>query len=111
MNKNNIKYSIKYKLVSCNNPLSEGYQKRGKTDYLQLLEFKYANKVDRIDKVNKVFWFGSLSSGGLRSSLIKDIKKEDNKVIIQTLNTEYIFEEVSTDTNYERGTMKDFGGI
>lgn len=95
MNKNNIKYSIKYgikyKLINCDNPLSEGYKKRGKTDYLQLLEFKYTNKED---KINKVFWFGSLSSGGLRSSLIKDIKKEDNKVIIQTLNTEYIFEEV-----------------
>ena len=95
MNKNNIKYSIKYdikyKLINCNNPLSAGYKWIGKTDYLQLLEFKYT---DKDDKINKVFWFGSLSSGGLRSSLIKDIKKQANKVIIQTLNTEYIFEEI-----------------
>lgn len=34
MNKNNIKYSIKYgikyKLINCDNPLSEGYKKEVK---------------------------------------------------------------------------------
>ena len=83
------KESKKYKLVSCSNPSSIGNMYIGVISTLHLIYFK---------DVGNTFSFSSLAS-----SLIQDIQevqefveenKSKDKVIIQTLNTKYIFEEV-----------------
>jgi len=87
---NNFK-GKKYKLISCNNPSSAGFNFIGLTNYLEIVSLGGEGT-----NIESHFFFGSL-----RSSLIKDIKEEITKqtvkVIIQTLNTKYTFEEVLED--------------
>ena len=73
-----------YQLTSCNNPTSVGYNFVNTISPLKIEVIKGLEN----EELNKIFFFSTL-----RSSLIKDIKEEDNKVTIYTLNTEYIFEE------------------
>ena len=97
---NNFK-GKKYKLISCNNPSSAGFNFIGLTNHLEVVSLGGKEEEDGIEGTNieSLFFFGSL-----RSSLIKDIKEDikqtieqTTKVIIQTLNTKYIFEEVLGD--------------
>ena len=88
----------KYKLMHCNNPSSVGFNYIGLTNYLEIISLEGKEEKEGIEDTDtkSLFFFGSL-----RSSLIKDIKEEITKqtvkVIIQTLNTKYIFEEVLGD--------------
>ena len=83
-NKDNSKETKKYKLIDCNNPSSVGNFYVGMISTLHLIYFK---------DVGNTFSFSNLSS-----SLIQEVREENteskNKVIIQTLNTKYTFEEV-----------------
>lgn len=64
---------IKCSMTSCSNRESFGFQRLGNTSVLDINE--------------KCFYFD-----GLRSSLIKAILFDENKIIIQTRNTKYTFE-------------------
>ena len=96
MIKENKRYH-KYKLISCNNPTSAGYDF---VDVISLLQIEVVKGLEN-EELNKIFFFSRL-----RSSLIKDVKEEDNKVIIYTLNTEYVFEEVKENIKEERWNLK-----
>ena len=100
--------SKRYKLIRCDNPLSVGFNYIGLTKYLEIVSLEGEKEKDNAEGINgtkSLFFFGSL-----RSSLIKDIKVKEyagvdkvskltkpTKLVIQTLNTEYIFEEVLDD--------------
>ena len=88
-----IKDNKKYQLISCNNPTSAGYNFVAIISPLQIGVIKGLEN----EELNKIFFFSRL-----RSSLIKDIKEEDNKIIIQILNTEYVFEEVKENIKEEK---------